>query len=300
MCHLGKNTQEVIGPGLTAATLERKSQDAIGLLYTRSDGTSVQLLLSPRGTRIVEALSTRGCYRALNGASYRNYEACHQAPLQSLLEFFMVLLQGSPSVQLLPHGSFSASNTAACWNSANCPAVFQSRSHVSGNKQDQLHETLDVPHAGQVCRGADHSIVKSCGSTEGHQDVSHLVDLGTARSVSRNQATPAVQTCTNLVNSSSKQLDQICLLYFIARWALVAPECLVTASCCSSDTVEPSCSCHPRMFPKALLQSMLVLPKALLQSMLVPHLVPKILAWRTCSKKLVRTRHQKYVVCCRK
>lgn len=53
VCNLGKNTQEVIGPGLTAATLEHKSQDAIGLLFTRSDGTSVQLLMSPKGTRIV-------------------------------------------------------------------------------------------------------------------------------------------------------------------------------------------------------------------------------------------------------
>ena len=118
-------------------------------------------------------MSTQGCYRALNGASYRNYEAtfgkrgqfcpipipvqpnehcyraCRQALLQSLPEFFMVLLQGSPSVQLLPHGSFSASNTAACWNSANCPAVFQSRSHVSGNKQDQLHETWRAPRHGE-------------------------------------------------------------------------------------------------------------------------------------------------------
>ena len=53
VCNLGKNTQEVIGPGLTAATLEHKSKDPIGLLFTRSDGTSVQLLLSPKGTRIV-------------------------------------------------------------------------------------------------------------------------------------------------------------------------------------------------------------------------------------------------------
>ena len=53
VCNLGKNTQEVIGPGLTAATLQHKSQDAIGLLFTRSDGTSVQLLVSPKGTRIV-------------------------------------------------------------------------------------------------------------------------------------------------------------------------------------------------------------------------------------------------------
>ena len=113
-----------------------------------------------------------------------------------------VLTNGPSACCPIHNPLFAASNTAACWNSANCPAVFQSRSHVSGNKQDLLHETLDVPHDGQVCRGADHSIINSCVSTEGHQDVSHLVDLGTARSVSRNQATPAVQTCTNLANSS--------------------------------------------------------------------------------------------------
>ena len=53
VCHLGKNTQEVIGPGLTAATLEYKRKNAISLLFTRSDGTSVQLLVSPEATRIV-------------------------------------------------------------------------------------------------------------------------------------------------------------------------------------------------------------------------------------------------------
>ena len=53
VCNLGKNTQEVIGPGLTAATLEHKNQDAIGLLFTRSDGTSVRLSVSQRGTTIV-------------------------------------------------------------------------------------------------------------------------------------------------------------------------------------------------------------------------------------------------------
>ena len=53
VCNLGKNTQEVIGPGLTAATLEHKRENAIGLLFTRSDGTSVQLLVSPVATRIV-------------------------------------------------------------------------------------------------------------------------------------------------------------------------------------------------------------------------------------------------------
>ena len=53
VCNLGKNTQEVIGPGLTAATLEHKRKNAIGLLFTRSDGTSVQLLVSSEATRIV-------------------------------------------------------------------------------------------------------------------------------------------------------------------------------------------------------------------------------------------------------
>ena len=53
VCNLGKKTQKVIGPGLTAATLEHKSQNAIGLLFTRCDGTSVQLLMSPEATRIV-------------------------------------------------------------------------------------------------------------------------------------------------------------------------------------------------------------------------------------------------------
>ena len=53
VCNLGKKTQEVIGPGLIAARLEHKSQDAMGLLFTRSDGTSVQLLVSPEATRIV-------------------------------------------------------------------------------------------------------------------------------------------------------------------------------------------------------------------------------------------------------
>ena len=53
VCNLGKHTQEVIGPGLTTATLEHKGQNAIGLLFTRSDGTSVQLLMSPGATRIV-------------------------------------------------------------------------------------------------------------------------------------------------------------------------------------------------------------------------------------------------------
>ena len=132
--------------------------------------------------------------------------------MQSLPEFFMVLLQGSPSVQLLPHGSFSrnipfmtllstngpsaccpihnplfaASNTAACWNSANCPAVFQSRSHVSGNKQDQLHETLDVPHDGQVCTEGPQSVVflqsspssASCGDFSRSKNILHPADEG--------------------------------------------------------------------------------------------------------------------------
>ena len=137
---------------------------------TRSNARSLSV---PRASR--RRGHSQGCYRALNGASYRNYEAtfgkrgqfcpipipvqpnehcyraCRQALLQSLPEFFMVLLQGSPSVQLLPHGSFSASNTAACWNSANCPAAFQSRSHVSGNKQDQLHETLKLKTGTYIC-----------------------------------------------------------------------------------------------------------------------------------------------------
>lgn len=106
--------------------------------------------------------------------------------MQSLPEFFMVLLQGSPSVQLLPHGSFSASNTAACWNSANCPAVFQSTSHVSGNKQDQLHETLDVPHDGQVCTEGPQSVVflqsspssASCGDFSRSKNILHPADEG--------------------------------------------------------------------------------------------------------------------------
>ena len=53
VCNLGKNTQELIGPGLTAATLEHKSQNTIRLLFTRSDGTSVQLSVSPGATSIV-------------------------------------------------------------------------------------------------------------------------------------------------------------------------------------------------------------------------------------------------------
>ena len=48
VCNLGKNTQEVIGPGLTAAARTSK-----GLLFTRNDGTSVQLLMSPQATIIV-------------------------------------------------------------------------------------------------------------------------------------------------------------------------------------------------------------------------------------------------------
>ena len=58
VCNLGQKTREVIGPGLTAATLEHKSQiwdplNSIGLLFTRIDGTSVQLLVSPGSTGIV-------------------------------------------------------------------------------------------------------------------------------------------------------------------------------------------------------------------------------------------------------
>ena len=53
VCNLGKNTQELIGPGLTAATLEHKSQNTIRFLFTRTDGTSVQLLVSPGATSIV-------------------------------------------------------------------------------------------------------------------------------------------------------------------------------------------------------------------------------------------------------
>ena len=53
VCNLGKNTQAVIGPGLTAATLEHKIENDIRLLFTRGDGTSVQLLVSPNATRIV-------------------------------------------------------------------------------------------------------------------------------------------------------------------------------------------------------------------------------------------------------
>ena len=55
VCNLGKNTQAVIGPGLTAATLEHKLLygNHVRLLFTRSDGTSVQLLVSERTTRIV-------------------------------------------------------------------------------------------------------------------------------------------------------------------------------------------------------------------------------------------------------
>ena len=54
VCNLGKNTREVIGPGLTAATLEQKSKKGVGLLFTRSDGARVQLLLgSDLSTRIL-------------------------------------------------------------------------------------------------------------------------------------------------------------------------------------------------------------------------------------------------------
>ena len=56
VCNLGKNTRELIGCGLTAATLEHKSQEtdfSQRLLFTRSDGTSVQLLVFPGATRIV-------------------------------------------------------------------------------------------------------------------------------------------------------------------------------------------------------------------------------------------------------
>ena len=189
----------------------------------------------------------------------------------------VVLLQSSPSVQLLPHGSFSASNTAACWNSANCPAVFQSRSHVSGNKQDQLHETLDVPHDGQVCRGADHSIINSCVSTEGHQDVSHLVDLGTARSVSRNQATPAVQTCTNLANSSyahpwENSAKNSAPLHICPRLSARAPKASVICDTPTAALFNAWLSTTPK---QVLLQSSPMETAVLLQSTLKNHSWPR-------------------------
>ena len=55
VCNVGKKTRELIGPGLTEARLEHKllHGNHVGLLFTRSDGTSVQLLVSERTTRIV-------------------------------------------------------------------------------------------------------------------------------------------------------------------------------------------------------------------------------------------------------
>ena len=177
----------------------------------------------------------------------------------------VVLLQSSPSVQLLPHGSLSR----------NIP--FKSRSHVSGNKQDQLHETLDVPHDGQVCRGADHSIINSCVSTEGHQDVSHLVDLGTARSVSRNQATPAVQTCSNLANSSyahpwENSVKNSAPLHICPRLSARAPKASVICDTPTAALFNAWLSTTPK---QVLLQSSPMETAVLLQSTLKNHSWPK-------------------------
>jgi hypothetical protein len=58
LANLGKNTQEVIGDGVVAATLEDKWEDRVQLLLTRSDGTEarLQILQPPRGTCVVRLL----------------------------------------------------------------------------------------------------------------------------------------------------------------------------------------------------------------------------------------------------
>ena len=48
-CNLGKNTREVIGPGITAAVLDTDRH----LVFTRSDNTTVKLVVTATGTRVV-------------------------------------------------------------------------------------------------------------------------------------------------------------------------------------------------------------------------------------------------------
>jgi hypothetical protein len=52
-CNLGKNTRDVIGPGITAAVLEQKMETCVHLVFTRSDNTTVKLVVTATGTRVV-------------------------------------------------------------------------------------------------------------------------------------------------------------------------------------------------------------------------------------------------------
>ena len=52
VCNLGKNTKEVLGPGIMAATLEEKNDKYALLAFARTDNTVVRLMVTPSSTRI--------------------------------------------------------------------------------------------------------------------------------------------------------------------------------------------------------------------------------------------------------
>ena len=61
ICNLGKNTREIIGCGIVAATLENKWEHGVQLLLTRSINTEarLQLLQQPNGRYITQMLLTQ-------------------------------------------------------------------------------------------------------------------------------------------------------------------------------------------------------------------------------------------------